>query len=58
MTDRWLLITYPFPLTTGETCYLNLPADLSQRDADRLCAMIQTLPLPLEPETEWPENGC
>jgi hypothetical protein len=37
------LINYPFPLRGGVMAYLQLPADLSKADAQRLAAHIDTL---------------
>ena len=38
-------IPYDIPLGDGERARLVLPADLTRAEADRLCRVIQTLPL-------------
>lgn len=38
-------IPYNIPLSEGERARLVLPADLTQAEADRICGVIQTLPL-------------
>lgn len=37
------IISYPFPLSTGEIAELILPERISAEDAERLVAFIQTL---------------
>lgn len=39
------LITYPFPLQSGELVYVSLPIRLGETDAARLCAFIQSVAL-------------
>lgn len=39
-------IPYDIPLGVGDRVRLVLPADLTQREADRICGVIQTLPMP------------
>ena len=41
---------YEFPLRPDCVAQLVLPGDLTKREADRLCAMIQTLPIPTKDE--------
>ena len=43
-------IPYEIPLGDGERVRLVLPADLTQAEADRICGVIQTLPLPQQRE--------
>jgi len=38
-------IPYDIPLGEGDRARLVLPADLTQAEADRICGVIQTLPL-------------
>ena len=38
------MVRYPFPLRDGMTGYLTLPVDLTREEADRIIAMIATLP--------------
>ena len=38
------MVRYPFPLRDGMTGYLTLPVDLTREEADRIVAMIVTLP--------------
>ena len=51
-------IPYEVPLGDGNTARLVLPADLTKAEADRICGVIQTLPLapevPRHPEEEGP----
>lgn len=37
---------YPFPLDDGRAAQLLLPIDITRHEADRLMAMVDTLPLP------------
>lgn len=37
------LLRYPFQLSGGGVAYLSLPPDLSEEDAERLCAMVRSL---------------
>lgn len=37
------LITYPFPLQSGELAYVQLPVRVQTADADRLCAFIRSI---------------
>lgn len=39
------LITYPFPLQSGELAYVQLPVRLGEVDAERLCAFIRSVAL-------------
>lgn len=43
--DRWC---YEYPLRPDFTAQVVLPRDLTTAEAKRLCAMIETLPLPEE----------
>jgi len=38
-------IPYDIPLGDGERARLSLPEDLTQDEADRICGVIQTLPI-------------
>jgi len=40
-------ITYPFPLRPGVLASVDLPADLTTREADRLVAFIKSLAMDL-----------
>ena len=42
------LITYPFPLQTGDLAYVQLPVRFSDGDADRLCAFIRSIAIASE----------
>lgn len=46
-TPRLKLVTYPFPMR-GDVARLDLPANLTVREAERLVAFIRTLPLNAE----------
>jgi hypothetical protein len=43
------LITYPFPLRSGQICQLHLPTQLDRNDAERLVAFIRALVFELSP---------
>lgn len=45
------LISYPFPLKSGEVAQLQLPARLDSDDVDRLAQFIRALVLPPRPES-------
>lgn len=48
------LITYPFPLRAGTMVYLQLPKDMSSREAERLARYVQSLALDTAAEEEPP----
>ncbi|MBA2607384.1 MAG: hypothetical protein H0U92_00415 [Actinobacteria bacterium] len=42
-TTRATMIKYPFPLREGVLAALDLPSDMTKREAKRLCAFIDSL---------------
>jgi hypothetical protein len=42
------LVTYPFPLRTGQMAYLQLPRNLPPSDVRRLCAFLESLAIDAE----------
>lgn len=55
------IITYPFPLRQGVLASLELPPDLTRREAQRLVAFIESLAIEdevAEPSPDSPDESC